>query len=114
MKFLTRFILAVGILIISCPWSIAGEPRQGIQSGFPPSKGSYWIYQGVTKWTKPNSNEVIERTLKWKMEVIETINREQVTAAIVKGFPEDLAWYEEGKERGDYLIIQVGKDKTIF
>jgi len=72
----------------------------------PLTKGSYWIYSGVTKWTE--GTEVVEKTLTWKMEVIDTINFEDTTIAIMKGHPNDLAWYEEGTDRSDYLIIRRG------
>jgi hypothetical protein len=40
------------------------------------------------------------------MEVIEAKSMEGITAAVIKGFPADLNWYEEGRERGDYLLVR--------
>jgi hypothetical protein len=76
---------------------------------FPLSKGTYWIYQGKTKWSIPN--KVIEKNLTWKMEVIDTIEKGQYFIAIMKGHPHDLAWYQESKERSDYLIIRKGSNQ---
>lgn len=82
-----------------------------IDTPFPLKKGSYWVYEGVAKWTKNNTNQVNEKTLTWKMEVLDTIQRGHITVAILKGHTADLAWYQEGKEPGDYLIVQVNTDK---
>jgi hypothetical protein len=98
-------VLLVLIVAIKLPDFRAYQKRIAI---FPLTKGTYWIYQGPTKWTLDNSNKVLERTLTWKMEVLETIQQGQYFIAIVKGHPGDLAWYEEGKERGDYLLIRKG------
>ncbi len=79
---------------------------------FPLSKGNYWIYSGEVKWWQKNDatgkHEDQSKTLTWKMEVIDTASRGLVFAALIKGFPYDLCWYEPDKERGDYLIVRVG------
>jgi len=75
---------------------------------FPTEKGTYWIYQGVVKWTEMNSNKVSTERLRWKMVVVETIERRGATAALFKGHPSDLAWYSPETTRGDSLLVQVG------
>lgn len=77
----------------------------------PLKSGHAWIYQGVTRWTKPGTGQVLEKKLTWKMQVVEVLQREFITAAIVKGHPADLLWYEDGRERGDYLILSVAQQK---
>ena len=77
--------------------------------GFPLKPGAYWIYQGPVKWTdmtKPGS--IAERTLTWKMEVMQSMTVGQYEVAVMKGHPSDLAWFEEGKARSDYLIVRDG------
>ena len=87
---------------------------------FPLEKGTYWIYRGETKFLVPKknatedekqkgvANEEKSEVLTWKMEVVDTLERPNVFAALIKGGPWDLAWYEPGKARGDYLILRVG------
>jgi len=109
-------ILIIVMAVVLSSHLIAEQPKENITIVFPLSRGSYWIYKGTAKWTKPTSistgeNKVMEKTLIWKMEVIETINREHLTTAVLKGHPVDLVCYEEGKSRGDYLIIRVGPGK---
>lgn len=55
------------------------------------------------------ANEGRSEVLTWKMEVVATLERPNVFAALIKGGPWDLAWYEPGKARGDYVILRVGK-----
>lgn len=77
---------------------------------FPLEKGNYWIYRGETKYLvkHPGSDKNMPKTevLTWKMEVIDTATRGPFFAALLKGFPFDLSWYEPGKSRGDYLILR--------
>lgn len=78
---------------------------------FPLIPGSYWIYEGTAKWMPANSNEVYQTTVTWKMEVVDRFERGPLKITILKGHPADLSWYHEGKERGDYLIIEVSPGK---
>ena len=45
------------------------------------------------------------------MDVVETTDLGQYFIAIIKGHPGDLAWYEDGKDRGDYIIGRKGLTK---
>jgi hypothetical protein len=78
---------------------------------FPLVPGSYWIYEGMTQWMSPNSGQVNQTPITWKMEVVDTLERGPLKIAILKGYPADVAWYSEGKERGDHLIIEVSPGK---
>jgi hypothetical protein len=72
---------------------------------FPLSKGNYWVYEGKVKWTSSGSSTVKEKEVQWKMEVTDVIKREHLTAAIIKGYPLDLAWYSDSTKRGNYIIL---------
>jgi hypothetical protein len=73
--------------------------------------GAYWVYEGTVRAAKPGTAEVLEKTVQWKMEVVEAIERQSLAAFVIKGFPADLAWYAEGKEQGDYLLLRVQGDR---
>jgi len=75
---------------------------------FPTEKGTYWIYEGTVEWTHVNSNKTSSEKLRWKMEVVETVERAGVTATLFKGDPSDLAWYSPETTRGDWLLVQAG------
>lgn len=75
---------------------------------FPMSKGTYWIYSGKVKWTLDNSNRTAEKQIQWKMEVIDSWRSGEIEAALLKGHPADLAWYEPNQGPGEYLLARRG------
>ena len=83
-------------------------PSPPILEYFPLQEGAYWVYEGTVKWTKVNSSEVAEKEIIWKMEVERVYQRNEVVGYEMLGAPWDLAWYEEGKQPGEYGIIQAG------
>lgn len=91
--------------------TIVAQETEAEKTVLPLSEGTYWIYEGVTKWTEENSTDLEEKKITWKMEVIENFQRGHVNVGVVKGHPADLVWYREGKERGDYLIIELKPGK---
>jgi hypothetical protein len=98
----------------------AQEATERADRYFPLVKGNCWIYSGEVKWSEPDGGETTvngqkmrtnatrTKTLTWKMEVVDTLQKGIVFAAYLKGFPDDLSWYEPGKERGDCCIVRVG------
>jgi hypothetical protein len=83
-------------------------PSLPILEYFPLKQGTYWIYQGTVKWTIPNSADIAEEVITWKMEVKRVFQRNDIVGYEMLGAPWDLAWYEEGKEPSKYGIIQAG------
>lgn len=73
-------------------------------------KGTYWIYAGTVKWSETNNNSTVikRRKIRWKMEVIQSFHKGDISAALLKGHPGDLTWYEENTGRGDHLIVRNG------
>ncbi len=84
------------------------SPPQNSSDYFPLKKGAYWVYQGTVKWTKPNSSEVAEQEITWKMGVEQVIQRNDIVGYEMLGAPWDLAWYDPAKEQSKYGIVQVG------
>jgi hypothetical protein len=118
----TLLILALILLFVSACSSVP-RTTAAIQSTgtliatdyFPLTTGTYWVYEGTVMWTV--GTEVREKTIRWKMEVVEVVpavHNNGVTAYVLKGRPGDLAWYEEGKERSDYVIIQSGQSRFYY
>jgi hypothetical protein len=94
-------LLLFGALI---PMAYAATPAP---AAFPLTKGAYWVYEGPVTWTPDGADKALEKTLTWKMEITDVIQREAIQAAVVKGHPMDLAFYEEGRQPGDYLLVSV-------
>lgn len=72
----------------------------------PLSKGTYWLYEGSVEWQEDAT--VKKDTITCKMEVVDVIERENVTGYLMKGHPADLTWYEPDRLPSDYIIIKVG------
>lgn len=71
---------------------------------FPFVKGRYWLYDGKVRFSE--KGEAKEKDIKdWKSEVIDTVEGKNFKAVLLKGAPMDLTWYEDGRERGDWLFI---------
>jgi hypothetical protein len=112
MKGIGGALLVAVLLASACSWKGAAQsPEETPPEWFPLSAGTTWVYKGTTKWTQSDSGEVAEKPVTWKMQVLETLTRAHVTAATVKGYPLDLAHFEESKAPGDYLIVRVGTSK---
>jgi hypothetical protein len=109
------FVIVVTLFVSACSQECdvcAPTPTHfaGIaEDYFPLSVGAYWVYEGLVQWEI--GGKVEEKTLTWKMEVLEKVERYPITGYALRGHPSDLAWYEDGKERSDYAIIQVGPNK---
>jgi len=106
--------LLAATLAAFCTGSKAAPLPEEPKPIFPLSKGSAWTYQGTAKWTRPDSGQVVEKSLTWKMEITETLRRGHVLAAVLKGHPADVAHFQEGKAPGNYLIVQVGSAKLYL
>lgn len=107
-----RFLLIVFVLFFfmpACQQEEKALPAPPVDP-FPMEKGTTWIYQGNVKWTGI-PDKIFDKNMTWKMEVLETLKRDHLQAAFIKGHPSDLAWYEEGLKPGEYLIIRVGGSK---
>jgi len=97
------------ILVFSCRQEEKAVSSSAVDP-FPLDKGNVWIYQGNVKWTQV-PDKVFDKNITWKMEIMDTFSRGHLFAAIIKGHPSDLSWYEDGQKPGDYLIIRVGGSK---
>ena len=113
---LKRICISVFILIFTvfAPYRLDAELPRLVSPLFPLAKGNYWIYRGETRWTAPYQPGVQAQHMTWKMEVVELIERQKFRAAVIKGHPQDLIWYEPGRTRGDYLLICQDDDKLFL
>lgn len=79
---------------------------------FPLEKGSCWVYRGKIKWSPVNTHQVKSKTLTWRMTVEDVIESGRYRTALVTGFPNDVAWYEEGMAPQYSLLVQ--DDKCLY
>ena len=77
------------------------------KSLFPLEKGSYWLYKGNIRWTPEGENQKVKsKVITWKMTIHEVFESARVKVALVTGFPNDVAWYEEGMTPKYSLLAQ--------
>lgn len=93
--------LSASMILLGGITSAASQPATGF---FPFPKGRYWLYEGTVKFTQ--GVEVKEKKITgWKSEVVDTVDGKDFKAALLKGCPQELSWFEEGRERGDIIFI---------
>jgi len=64
----------------------------------PLEKGNQWTYEATVRWTPVNSPALGPHHLRWEMTVREVVTNRHARAAVVRGMPDDLTWYEPGKQ----------------
>ncbi len=73
---------------------------------FPLAKGNAWKYEGVLKFAVEGEEK--EKKMAWEMKVIDSVEKDGATAALVTGYPGMLTFYEDGKETLGCLLINNG------
>ena len=73
----------------------------------PLEKGTQWTYKGQVEWTLVGSAKVKSRNIRWVTEVVDTVIGTDAHAAIIRGFPDELAWYEPDRLPGFCVVFSV-------
>jgi len=88
-------------LLLAAPAPGADQESEAV---FPFVKAHYWLYDGTVTFAK--DGEVREKKITgWKSEVVDTAEGTGFKAALLKGHPSDLAWYEDNKKRSDAIVV---------
>ena len=77
------------------------------QDMFPMSKGTTWVYLARVKWGKQGTDVGGTTTLRWTMIVVDSVRKDEISAALLHGGPWDLAWYEPGVQPLDHLVVRM-------
>jgi len=85
---------------------VAAAPEGGVKHVFPLSPGTTWTYSGDVRWTVSNTNHVRRARVGWQTRIVSARNSGATTAAVVSGFPFDLAWYEPQQKPGYAVLIE--------
>ncbi len=75
---------------------------QEMNAPYPLAAGAYWDYEGNV------TSEAGEEAVRWRVEVVESFQREHVTGYLMHGSLYDLAFYTPSKLPSEYAILQVG------
>jgi hypothetical protein len=102
-KSLLLLLLLLAVFVVN--YSSAAENTA--MSLFPLEKGAVWLYKGKIEWTPEGENQKVKsRIITWPMTVKEVFESPAAKVALVTGFPNDVAWYEEGMTPKCSLIVE--------
>jgi hypothetical protein len=97
-------VVAVLLSVSACAQSIApAEPPI-----FPMAKGTSWVYSARVKFGKAGTEVAGIKTLRWIVTVMDTAQKDDISAALLKGGPWDLAWYEATVKPQEHLVVRMG------
>jgi hypothetical protein len=82
---------------------IAGDP-------LPLAKGAKWTYTVTVKKFDPDTNQETSRTLSWTTEVIDAKEADGVTAFRVRGWPTDLADFDQSPTPTERTLLRSGNN----
>jgi hypothetical protein len=74
---------------------------------YPITDGAFWIYQGQIAYEY--GDQVIEESVRWRVEVLESVSRPTVTGYLMRGSLYDLAFYTPDTSPSKYAILQIGQ-----
>jgi len=103
--------LALGLFTAAL--AILGESRGGAQvpsvpatGPIPLDPGTQWVYAGQVRWT--DSTKVRSRSIRWTTEVVAASTGPGARAAVIRGLPLDLTFYEPGQAPTYSVLLEVG------
>ena len=74
-------------------------------SPVPLEQGRQWHYAGQVVWTEANTGTVRTQQVQWVTEVVESCSGAVAQAAVVRGLPDELAWYEPERRPGCSVLL---------
>ncbi len=103
----TIFLLAA--LILAAAQSVFAQSQDIV----PLKAGSIWKYRGRACWTIADSTRTKCSNIRWEMRVLQSVTENGKTAALVAGFPLDLAWYDPTTKPG-YTVVSEDSQGLYF
>jgi hypothetical protein len=109
MKTIVCFVCLLFLLLVAG----FGQAAETEKSSFPLEKGNYWVYKGRIKWTPEGTGQKVRsKRLTWKMTVHDVLESSKCRIGLVTGFPNDVAWYEEGMTPQYSLLAE--DDRCVY
>ncbi len=81
---------------------------------FPLQKGDRWVYEAHVRYVPAGSSEIRQKDLQWTMEVEESVQRDLIRGALIRGHPQDLVWYSDQSPRGKYIVLNFNGEKLYL
>ena len=87
------FRLTAPVVLGMCVWQFPAHAAPPAGGNLPLSKGTYWVYRGTLRGHESQANcdsPPVTRNVTWRMEVVDTLDRGDVSAAVIAGDLVDL------------------------
>jgi hypothetical protein len=103
--------LLLTLLIVCLAAGVNSHSQSRTAEPFPMEEGTTWVYRGVVRWYDMKSQKTVAATVTSRSEVVRVIRRNNLVAALIKGFPPDLDWYEGQAPRADWLFVRTSANE---
>jgi hypothetical protein len=77
-------------------------------------EGTTWVCRGIVRWYDMQAQKTVGKTITSRSEVLRVIRRNNMTAALIRGFPPDFDWSEGEPARGDWLLVRTSTDQLYL
>src|SRR5258708_3980821 len=104
-RFNLRALLPALLIMCFAP-ELNPFPQRETAGSFPLNEGTTWLYRGIVRWYDMETQKTVAARVISRSEVVRVIRRNDLVAAVIKGFPPDLDWSEGQAPRGDWLIVR--------
>lgn len=88
-------------------WGAVTALAAPVGTPLPLEKGMRWEYEGKVEWTVMNSTKVLSTNIYWVMDVVDVMERGAVRASVIRGLPDELAWYEPNRKPGFSVLLSL-------
>lgn len=99
---------AIAFMLYVLGWLLTSVLALGATScPIPLDKGTQWTYEGKVEWTLSGSATVKTAQIRWVTKVVDCIKGSKAQAAVVRGFPDELMWYEPSRSPSFSVLLSV-------
>ncbi len=84
----------------------SAQVDQGARQGFPLVPGTEWVYRGFVRSWEKGSTVGRVTGVTWTMSVVRVVERDGISAVVVKGFPADLDWSDGHAEPQLSILVE--------
>ena len=98
-----------GLLMFGSPYLASEEPEAPF---FPLKPGTSWAYEGTAQWSA-SGERAASKKIRYSMKVSRVVERDNLRAAVVSGYPGDLDWSEGDRTALLSLIVET-KDGRYY
>lgn len=107
--FLCYCLSLAGLLIFGTPHLASQESEAPF---FPLKPGTSWVYEGTVQWSA-GGERAASKKIRYSMKVSKVVERDNLRAAVVSGYPADLDW-SEGDRTALVSVIVETKDGRYY